>query len=79
MAIADERLISLLITEDDELKRCVEEHRELDKKIVEMTKRKYLTPEQDFKRKLMQKRKLIGKDRIQKILVKYRSNKRVIF
>lgn len=79
MAIADEKLISVLITEDAELKKHVEKHRELDYKICLLSKRRYRTPDEEIERKTLQKQKLAGKDKIQNILFKYKKNERVIF
>jgi uncharacterized protein YdcH (DUF465 family) len=79
MAIADDRLIEILISEDDELKRCVSEHEKLDFQIRKMNQQRFLTPREEMERKTLQKKKLAGKDRIQQILIQYRKNERVIF
>jgi uncharacterized protein YdcH (DUF465 family) len=69
----DEELILTLLPRDEELKRFYEEHLELERQLDELNRRHYLTPEQDFERKALQKRKLQGKDRIMEILQKHRS------
>lgn len=69
----DEELIKTLVAHDDELKRHYDEHLELERQLDEYNRRLYLTPEQDFERKELQKRKLQGKDRIMEILHKHRS------
>lgn len=79
MAIADERLIEILVNEDDELRQQVENHKNLDTKIKELNRRRYLTPQEETERKILQKRKLIGKDKIHSILFQYKNNERVIF
>lgn len=69
----DEELIQALIAQDEELRRYYEEHLELERQLEEYNRRLYLTPEQDFERKALQKRKLHGKDRIMQILHRHRS------
>ena len=69
----DEELIQSLMARDEELKRYYEEHLDLEKQLDDYNRRHYLTPEQDFERKELQKRKLQGKDRIMEILHKHRS------
>jgi len=79
MAVADELLISVLISEDEELRGYVEEHKKLDNKVKQLAKRRFLTPSEGMERKYLQKKKLAGKDRIAAILTKYRNNERVVF
>lgn len=70
----DELLISKHIKNDDELRKYVEDHKRLEKELVQFNKRVYLTPEEEMEKKKLQKRKLLGKDRIHEILSKYRQN-----
>ena len=65
-------LIELHKGQDEELKACVEEHEKLEKEIEELNKRIYLTAEEEYKRKERQKRKLAGRDRMERILSRYR-------
>ena len=69
----DEELVKTLVAEDEELNRYYHEHLELKRQLDEYKRRLYLTPEQDFEMKALQKRKLQGKDRIMEILQKHRS------
>ena len=69
----DEELIKSLIAQDEELRQYYEEHLDLERQLEEFNRRLYLTPEQDYERKELQKRKLHGKDRIMEILQKHRS------
>lgn len=69
----DEELVKTLVDRDEELKRYYDEHVELERQLNEYNRRLYLTPEQDFEKKELQKRKLQGKDRIMEILQKHRS------
>lgn len=71
----DLELIQKYINTDPELKRYMEEHEEFEKKLEELNRRIYLTPEEEVERKKIQKLKLAGRDRIEAILAKYRSPK----
>ncbi|MCI4625089.1 MAG: DUF465 domain-containing protein [Candidatus Magnetoovum sp. WYHC-5] len=60
----EEEIIQRLSKENEEFKRLVEEHRELDTIIEELSKKKYLTPNEEIKKTQMKKEKLIKKDKI---------------
>jgi len=51
----------------------MEEHAEYERKLEEWNRRVYLPPEEEMERKKIQKLKLAGRDRIEAILAKYRS------
>jgi hypothetical protein len=68
----DLELIERYINEDQELKKCVYEHQELEKKIEGFNQRVFLTPEEEYERKRLQKLKLAGRDQIERILSRYR-------
>lgn len=68
----DEELIQSLLERDAELKQYYEEHLALEQQLAEFGRKLYLTPEQEIEKKELQKRKLIGKDRIMQILDKHR-------
>ncbi len=70
----DELLISKHIKSDAELRKYVEDHKKLETELEWFNKRVYLTPEEEMEKKKLQKRKLLGKDRIHEILSKYRQN-----
>jgi uncharacterized protein YdcH (DUF465 family) len=69
----DLELIQKIISGDPELKRRMDEHEEYERKLAELTRRLHLTPEEEVERKRIQKLKLAGRDRIEVILAKYRS------
>ena len=69
----DLELIQKYIASDPELRRRMEEHEEFERKFEEFNRRIYLTPEEEMERKRVQKLKLAGRDRIEAILRKYRS------
>ena len=71
----DQELIQKHIVTDPELKRCMEEHAEYERKLEEWNRRVYLPPGEEMERKKIQKLKLAGRDRIEAILAKYRSQR----
>ncbi|NIS74569.1 MAG: DUF465 domain-containing protein [Deltaproteobacteria bacterium] len=72
MTVKDENIIEKLTREDEEFKKLVLEHRELDKEIQELDTRVYLLPEEEVKRKKLSKIKLSKKDKIAKIVSDYK-------
>jgi hypothetical protein len=71
MEKAETLLIERYIRQDEELKKHVYAHRELEAVLEEFNQRRYLTPEAQAERKTLQKRKLQEKERIIMILDKY--------
>jgi uncharacterized protein YdcH (DUF465 family) len=72
MEKAEEDLIARYIDQDEDLKKFVEDHRKLEAILEDFNKRLHLTPEEEMEKKEIQKTKLRGKDKIFKILSKYR-------
>lgn len=73
MEETDLQLIRKIIPKDQELKRLWDEHLEYEEKLDQLNKRRYLSTEEEIRRKEIQKRKLQGKDMIEEILRKYRN------
>jgi hypothetical protein len=69
----DLELIQKYVSSDSELKQRMEDHDEYERKLAEWNRRLYLTPEEEVEKKRIQKLKLAGRDRIEAILAKYRS------
>jgi len=69
----DEQLILSLIDENAELKRYYDEHLDLERQITAFQQKVYLTPNEEFEKKRLQKLKLAGKDKIMEILARYRA------
>lgn len=57
---------------DDELKKLWQEHLEFEEQLQAFSKRVYLSPTEEVERKTLQKRKLKGRDQIERILIKLR-------
>jgi uncharacterized protein len=72
MEEAEERLIRQHIDQDEELRKYVEDHNQLEADLEAYNRRIYLTPEEELEKKKLQKRKLLGKEKIFQILAKYR-------
>ncbi len=72
MEEAEERLIKQYIDQDEELRKYVEDHKQLEADLEVYNRRIYLTPEEELEKKKLQKRKLLGKEKIFQILSKYR-------
>ncbi len=68
----DLELISKWLERDPELKRYVEEHADLERQLEEYNRRPYLSNAETAERKRLQKLKLAGRDKIERILAKYR-------
>jgi uncharacterized protein YdcH (DUF465 family) len=72
MDVKDIELIEKFAGQDPLLRTLYEEHRTLDKKLLKLSKKPYLTPAEENEEQKLKKLKLAGKDRIMKILEKYR-------
>ena len=66
------QMIRRLIPKNKELKKLWDEHLEYEEKLEQLNKRRYLSTEEEIRRKEIQKLKLRGKDRIEEILRSYR-------
>ncbi|MFA5652480.1 MAG: DUF465 domain-containing protein [Desulfomonilia bacterium] len=65
-------MIRRLIPKNKELKKLWDEHLDYEEKLEQINKRRYLSTEEEIRRKEIQKLKLRGKDRIEEILRSYR-------
>jgi uncharacterized protein YdcH (DUF465 family) len=73
MEETDLQLIRKLIPKDKQLKHLWDEHLEYEEKLEQFNKRRYLSTEEEMRRKELQKLKLQGKDKIEEILRRYRN------
>lgn len=65
--------IEQFLDRDPLLKRLYEEHRHLKKQIAKLEKKPFPTPAEEKEEHRLKKLKLAGKDRIVRILEKYRN------
>ena len=68
----EEKFIVSLLDKDPELRKYYEEHQQLEEKLRGFQDKSHLTPVEEVEKKRLQKLKLVGKDKIMTILVKYR-------
>lgn len=72
MESREEQAIVSLLDKDPELKKYYEEHRELERKLVEFQHKLYLSADEEVEKKRLQKMKLAGKDKMMEILGRHR-------
>lgn len=72
MEAAEETIASRLRTEDPEFRKLEQEHRRLDSELMNFETHVYLSPEEEFERKRLQKMKLAAKDRLSDLIRRYR-------
>ncbi|MBI4378662.1 MAG: DUF465 domain-containing protein [Nitrospinae bacterium] len=67
----NEQLIEKVKKENEEFRTLYLEHLELEKRLSELNKSKFLSSDDEVEKKRLQKIKLSGKDRMAKILKQY--------
>ena len=72
MKVKEEELIEKLIKENEEFRKAKQTHSELAKQLDEMENKPFLTPQDEVEIKILKKKKLTYKDRMEKILLQYR-------
>ncbi len=68
----DGEILEILRKENEEYRKIEEEHRKLEQFLADMGKKKYLTTEEEIKKKKTQKQKLQQKDRMAEFIREYR-------
>jgi uncharacterized protein YdcH (DUF465 family) len=66
-------IISILRTENDEFRKLEKEHKKLDTYLDEITRKKYLTSDEEIEKKKIQKKKLQFKDRMAQLIRDYKN------
>ena len=69
----DKRLIQQWIDKDSDLRRCVEQHQQLENKLEQLQALPYLSTKEEMEMKKIKKLKLAEKDKIERILARYRA------
>ncbi len=72
MEQGDLKLIEKYGVNDNVLNGLYQEHLDFERKLEKYNSKPYLTPTEELERKNLQKKKLIGRDRIEQILREYR-------
>lgn len=68
----DLEIIERHMGDDKVLAGLYDEHLEFERRLEKYNQKPYLTPSEEMDRKKLQKMKLLGRDRIESILQKYR-------
>ncbi len=68
----DEELIAALLPNNPELRAAYDEHRRLDAEVDKLSSKSFLSPAEQVEKKNLQKRKLVEKDKIMRILAEHR-------
>ncbi len=66
--LKEQELVDCLKKENEEFRKLLQEHHDLEGMLGEIDKKVYLTPEEEVERKRMQKLKLAKKDRMAELI-----------
>ena len=66
-----EELKEILSREDEEFQRLADEHKSYDEELKELSRRRYLTPQEQLREVELKKMKLARKDRMMEIAAQY--------
>ena len=72
MGDKDEALIERLMKENEEYQRAKQAHSELARQLDELENKTHLTPHDEMEIKILKKKKLIYKDKMEQILDQHR-------
>ena len=72
MAASDGRFVERLRRENREFRLLESRHRRLDEELTQLVRHHVLTPDEEVKKKVLQKEKLVAKDRMARLLHDYR-------
>ncbi|MBN2179804.1 MAG: DUF465 domain-containing protein [Deltaproteobacteria bacterium] len=70
----EKELIAQYIGQDEELRKYVEQHAKYEEILEGLNSKVYLTPDEEIEKKTLQKKKLIGKEKIYEILSRYKDS-----
>jgi uncharacterized protein YdcH (DUF465 family) len=68
----EEELVETLTRENEEFSKAKDTHGELARQLDELEKKPYLTPQDEMEIKILKKKKLFYKDKMEQILIRYR-------
>ncbi len=72
MVNKEEVLVETLMRENEEFSKAKEAHSELARRVEEMEKKAFLTPQEEMEVKILKKKKLAYKDKMEQILAQHR-------
>ncbi len=70
----EQEVVESLRENNEEFRKLLEEHHQLEGLLAEIDKKVYLTPEEEVERKRIQKQKLIKKDRMAELIRDFRKS-----
>lgn len=70
----DDSVITRLLDENAEYGQLNEEHIDLKTKVERLRQKKHLSPEEDYELAQLKKKKLAGKDRMERIIMEARAS-----
>lgn len=70
----EQEIVEILKKENEEFRGLTEEHQKLEKLLAELDRKRYLTPEEEYERKKIQKQKLLKKDRMAELIRQYKKS-----
>ncbi len=73
MEVSEEALRARLRMENAEFHQLEQEHRRIDKELMSFEIHVYLSPEEEFERRRLQKLKLAAKDRMMEMIRRYKT------
>ncbi len=71
----EEEIVEVLKRENAEFKKLTEEHRGLEELLAKIDSKRFLTPEEEFERKKIQKQKLLKKDKMAALIRNFKKSK----
>jgi len=71
--MTENEIIEVLDRENEEFRKLSGEHKDLKEKIAEINRRVYLSPEEEMEKKNLQKLKLMKKDQMARMILRYKS------
>lgn len=73
MEVSEEALRAKLRTENAEFQHLEQEHRRIDRELMNFEIHVYLSPEEEFERRRLQKLKLAAKDKMMEMIKRYKT------
>lgn len=70
----DQQIADILTKENEEFKKLAAEHRLLDLQAADLSGKHHLSDEEELERKRIQKLKLVKKDRMAELIVRYKKS-----
>ncbi len=71
--VSEETVRTKLRSENPEFERLEQEHRKLDQQLLSFETHVYLSPEEEFERRRLQKMKLAAKDRLADMIRRFKT------